>query len=138
LSLEAVLERVRPKGAKKVDLGLGEGYEVYVTSDKYNPLVKRREVELTIVHIGQPTPMRWFLRQAIAQLYKADMKNVYVRRLKTEYGLSVTRVEAHIYDDFNRALSFEPAHIICRNITPEELEQEPFKTIYETICLRKK
>lgn len=137
-TLEQVLELLRPKEGRKIDLGLGEGYEAYVVSEHYNPLIRRKELEIVIIHVGKPTPERRGLRVQIAQAFGADVKNVYVRKVETEYGLSRTRVEVHIYDSFERALQFELAHIICRNMLPEEFEQEPFKTIYEKKCLKKK
>ncbi|HIP85436.1 MAG TPA: 30S ribosomal protein S24e [Pyrodictium sp.] len=137
-TLEQVLELLRPKEGRRIDLGLGEGYEAYLVSERYNPLIKRKELEIVVVHVGKPTLERRGLRGQIAQAFGVDVKNVYVRKIETEYGVGRTRVEVHIYDSLERALQFEPAHIICRNMLPEEFEQEPFKTIYETKCLRKK
>ncbi|WP_048192364.1 30S ribosomal protein S24e [Pyrolobus fumarii] len=108
---------------KKLDLNLGEGYEVEVECDWYNKLIRRRELDLLIKHIGKPTPSRLQLRQAVANALNVDLKRVYVRSIQTEYGWGVTHAEVHIYDDPERARSFEPKHIRIRNATPEELEE---------------
>lgn len=137
-TLEQVLELLRPKEGRRIDLALGEGYESYLVFERYNPLIKRKELELIILHVGKPTPERRTLRKQLAQAFGVDIKRVYIRKIETEYGVGRTHVEAHIYDSLERALKFEPAHIICRNMLPEEFEQEPFKTIYEKKCLKKK
>ncbi len=108
---------------KKLELPLPEGYEVEVECDWYNKLVRRRELDLVIKHVGKPTPKRLEVREAVAKAFNADIKRVFVRSLKTEYGWGVTRAEVHIYDDEERARSFEPKHIRIRNATPEELEE---------------
>ncbi len=108
---------------QKLDLPLGEGYEVEVECDWYNKVIRRRELDLLIRHIGKPTPKRLDLRQAVAQKFGVDLSRVYVRSLRTEYGWGVTHAEVHIYDDPERARSFEPLYIRVRNATPEELEE---------------
>ena len=98
---------------KKIDLG--EGVIAHVEREWYNPLIKRREVILRIHHILKPTPMRITLRLAIANAYGVDVSRVYVRRVRTEYGIGESVVEVHIYDTKEQALRFEPKHIIERN-----------------------
>ncbi len=117
---EHILQLVRPKEGKPIDLGLGEGYEAYITREWYNPLIRRRELEITIVHIGRSTPSRIQVRLGVAKALGVDVKRVYVRKLNTEYGLGRTRAEVHVYDTPERALQFEPKHIIERNKLPEE------------------
>ncbi len=119
---EHVLQLVRPKEGKPIDLGLGEGYEAYITRDRYNPLIKRRELEITIIHIGKSTPSRIQVRTGVSKALNVDAKRVYVRKLHTEYGLGRTIAEIHVYDTVERALRFEPKHIIERNKLPEEEE----------------
>ena len=119
---EHLLQMLRPREGKPVDLGLGEGYEAYITGDRYNPLIKRRELEITVLHVGKSTPSRIQMRMAVAKALNVDVKRVYVRRLKTEYGLGRTIAEVHVYDSVERALKFEPKHIIERNKLPEEEE----------------
>ncbi len=97
----------------KIDLG--EGIWAEVVSDRYNPLIKRRELVLRIHHELKPTPPRINVRMAVSNALKVGLERVYVRSIRTEYGLGVSRAEIHVYDDVNRALAFEPKHIIERN-----------------------
>ena len=119
---ENVLEMLRPKNAKKLNVNLGEGYEFYVVRDWYNPLIKRREIDAIILHVGKSTPSRMQLRLKIAEALGVDVKRVYIRKIQSEYGVGRSRVEIHVYDTPERALQFEPKYIIERNKLPEEEE----------------
>ena len=117
-------ELIVPRNAKKLDVDLGEGYEAYIVSDKYKRLIKRREVEVVIVHIGKPTLSRMKLRYSLSKAFNVDTKVLYIRNIKTEYGMSRSRVTIHIYDKPELAQEFEPKYIIERNKLPEEEEEE--------------
>ncbi|KSW12616.1 30S ribosomal protein S24e [Pyrodictium occultum] len=117
------MELLRPKDAKRLEVDLGEGYEVYVVRDWYNPLIKRRELDLVILHVGKPTPSRMKLRHAFSKALNVDVKRLYVRKVESEYGVGRSRVEIHVYDSPERALQFEPKYIIERNKLPEEEEE---------------
>ncbi len=120
--LEPILSLLRPKEGKPIDLGLEEGYESYLVKDWYNPLIKRREIEIIILHVGKSTPSRIQVRLGVAKALGVDVKRVYVRQLRTEYGVGRTHAIVHVYDSVERALKFEPKHIIERNKLPEEAE----------------
>ena len=94
---------------------IGEEYQGEVVNERYNPLIKRLELDIRIAHIGKGTPSRGILRKAIADAYNVDINRVYVRKIESEFGWGVTRVEAHIYDSPERAKLFEPEYIIKRN-----------------------
>ncbi len=101
-------------GAGKT-IKIGEDYMGEVVEERYNPLIKRLEIIIRLSHIGKGTPSRGMVRKAIAEAYKAEIERVYVRKIESEYGWGITRVEAHIYDSPERAKLFEPEHIIKRN-----------------------
>ncbi len=86
-----------------------------IVEDKYNPLIKRREIIVRIGHIGKTTPSKGLIRHEIAKIYNVNVEQVFVRKIKTEYGMGVSNAEIHIYDDPNRAKLFEPPHVIKRN-----------------------
>ena len=116
-------ERTSLEKAKPIDLGLEEGYEAYIVRDWYNPLIKRREIDILIRHVGKGTPSRIEIRMGVASALGVDVKRVYVRKLDTEYGLGETMAEVHVYDTVERALAFEPKYIRERNKLPEEEEE---------------
>ena len=94
---------------------LGEGYNVTIINEQYNPLIKRRELVLLIHHIGKGTPERMALREAVAKAYQVDEEQVYVRKLVSEFGMGATRAFIHIYDSPERAKEFEPEYIRKRH-----------------------
>ena len=103
------------EGQQAARIDLGEIGWAEVLKDWYNPLIKRREIVMILHHELKPTPMRIMVRQAISQKLGVDIKRVYVREIKTEYGIGRSRVRVHVYDTVERALQFEPKHIIERN-----------------------
>ncbi len=94
---------------------IGDEYQGEVVNERYNPLIKRLELDIRIAHIGKGTPSRGILRKAVADAYNVDIDRVYVRKIESEFGWGVTRVEVHIYDSPGRAKLFEPEYIIKRN-----------------------
>ncbi|MEB3817027.1 MAG: 30S ribosomal protein S24e [Desulfurococcales archaeon] len=98
---------------RKIDLG--DGIIATVERDWYNPLIKRRELVLRIHHILKSTPMRLAVRLAVAKAYGVDVARVYVRSIRTEYGVGESVAEVHVYDSKEQALKYEPEHIIERN-----------------------
>jgi small subunit ribosomal protein S24e len=118
-----VLELLRPKNAKRLEVDM-EGYEFYIVKDWYNPLIKRREIDLVVLHVGKSTPGRMQLRYKLAKALNVDIKRLFIRSVRTEYGVGRTKVEVHVYDSVERAYKFEPKHIIERNKIPEEEEEE--------------
>ncbi len=118
-----VLELLRPKNAKRLDVDM-EGYEFYIVKDWYNPLIKRREIDLVILHVGKSTPGRMQLRYKLAKALNVDVKRLFIRSVRTEYGVGRTKAEVHVYDNVERAHKFEPKYIIERNKIPEEEEEE--------------
>ena len=109
-------------GNMKIDLG--DGVWAEIARDFYNPLVKRRELSLIIHHVGKPTPMKINLRLAISEKMGTPIQHVYVRSVDTEYGVGRSRAVVHIYDSVDRALLYEPKHIIDRNGGVNPFEEE--------------
>jgi len=101
--------------AATLKIDLGEGIWAEVVEDKRNELVKRRELTLRIHHELQPTPPRITVRMAVASALGVGIEVVYVRRIKTEYGIGQSIAEVHVYDSKERALEFEPEYLIERN-----------------------
>ncbi|WP_440059021.1 30S ribosomal protein S24e [Thermogladius sp. 4427co] len=91
------------------------GFTGEIVSERYNPLVKRREIVLRITHIGTGTPNRGEVRREIARLFNVNIDQVYVKKIETEYGIGVSNVKVFIYNSAERARMFEPEYIIKRN-----------------------
>ena len=104
--------------------------KVNITSQENNPLLKRRELTLSIEHtqIGG-TPTRTEVSKQIASLLKTNPQLVYVKNLETKTGTMVAIGEANVYDSLEQAKLIEPKHIIARNKLPEKPKsQESDKT----------
>ncbi len=106
----------------KIDLG--EGIWAEVLEDRYNPLIKRRELKLRIHHELKPTPPRINVRMAVAGAFKVGIELVYVRKIRTEYGIGSSIAEVHIYESVERARQFEPEYLIERNGGINPFEEE--------------
>ncbi|MEB3825404.1 MAG: 30S ribosomal protein S24e [Desulfurococcales archaeon] len=102
---------------------LGEGVTANVVKEVYNPLIGKKKLYLVVNHPGQGTPMRFSIRMAVAEAYSVDMKRVYVKSIRTEYGKTESHVIVNIYDTVERALKFESKHIIDRNGGLEGFEE---------------
>lgn len=98
-----------------------DGLRAEVEVDRYNPLIGRRELILRINHILKPTPSRLQIRLSISKSLGVDVSRVYVRSIETEYGVGISKAIVHVYDSVERALAFEPKHIVERNggVKPE-------------------
>jgi len=97
------------------EIGIKEDVKMYVIEEKYNPLIKRIEITGLIYHIGKGTPARKDIREVVAKEYGKPIDAVYIRKLESEFGIGRTRAIIHVYDSVERALAFEPKHIIRRD-----------------------
>lgn len=94
---------------------LMDKYDAEIVEERYNPLIGRLELEVKVTHFGEGTPSRGIIRQGLAQLYGKSVEQVYIRKVRTEYGAPVSSIEVHIYDDVERAKYFEPEYVIKRD-----------------------
>ncbi len=95
--------------------------EVYVESDRYNPLLKRRELHLRVVFNGK-TPTRQEVREKVAGLMNAELDRVVVHYIKTEFGKTEAKCYVKIYDTAEDLRAIEEEHIIERNFGKKEEE----------------
>jgi len=97
---------------------------VKITSEEYNPLLKRKEVAFEVEHKETGgTPSRLEVRKRLAALLKADLELVYVKKMETKTGTMIAVGEANAYDSIEQAKLIEPEHIIARNTPPEKQEK---------------
>jgi small subunit ribosomal protein S24e len=95
--------------------------EIVVDKERYNPLLKRREVHAKVVYWGEgATPQRNAVREKIAGLFNADLDRIVVDYIKPEFGKQEARCYVKIYDTPEDLMSIEDKHIIRRNFGGEE------------------
>lgn len=97
--------------------------EVYVDKERYNPLLKRREVHATVKYNGA-TPSRSALREKIAGLFNAELDRIVIDYIKTEFGKTEAKCYAKIYDTHEDMLEVEEDHIIRRNFGEQQEGEE--------------
>lgn len=97
--------------------------EVYVENERYNPLLKRKEVYCRLSFDGK-TPSRGEVRAKIAGLMNVELDRVVVDYIKTEFGKTEARCYVKIYDSVGDLRAIEEEHIIERNLKTVEDESE--------------
>lgn len=92
------------------------GSGVSVITDRYNRLVKRRELKILVNHPGTGTPSRREIAEKIrVMLNIPEQQVVIVKKIRTEYGLGRSDALVYIYEEVNRAKQFEPPHILKKH-----------------------
>jgi len=98
--------------------------EIEIISEKYNPLLKRKEVVFEVKHEQtRGTPPRFEIRTKLAEMLKTKLEQVYVRKVETKTGTMIALGEANAYDSVEQAMRIEPKYVIERN-TPKEKAEE--------------
>jgi ribosomal protein S24E len=99
--------------------------QVKIDSTKNNPLLKRKEVGFTIVSgPKEKTPQRLEVKKGIAAAMQIGDDVVFVKRMHTKTGTSITQGEANVYQSVAQAKLVEPEYIRKRNSPPEKPKAE--------------
>ncbi|MCQ5340327.1 MAG: 30S ribosomal protein S24e [Candidatus Methanomethylicota archaeon] len=95
-----------------------EGVQISIIDDKYNSVIKRRELKLEIV--SKSTPSRDSLRKILADFFKVPIECLFVISCITSFGTNTSICRVHIYNDAEYGKKIEPKHIQLRNLPREE------------------
>jgi small subunit ribosomal protein S24e len=99
--------------------------KIKILSQKYNPLLKRKEVIFEVNHSQEgQTPPRAELRKNLANMLKTKIDLVFVEKVETKTGTMTALGEANAYESAEQAKLIEPEHIIARNIPPQKPEEQ--------------
>jgi small subunit ribosomal protein S24e len=98
--------------------------ELTITSKKENPLLKRNEVQFTVLHTQGKTPARLDIKRSVASQLQVSDKLVFIKRMKTMTGTNTAIGEANAYETEAQAKLIEPAYIMKRNSPPEKPKEE--------------
>ncbi len=96
---------------------------IKILSQKRNHLLKRREITFESVHEKGGTPSRFEVREQLAAILNANIDCVYIKKIETKTGSTVTVGEANVYDSVEQAKYAEPDYIISRNEPKEKTEE---------------
>lgn len=98
--------------------------QVKIDSNIDNPLLKRKEVGFTIVQgPKEKTPKRLEVKKAVAVELKVGDDVVFVKKMRTKTGTTVTVGVANIYQSVSQAKLVEPEYIQKRN-SPSKPKEE--------------
>ena len=98
--------------------------QVKIESSKVNSLLKRTEVSFTIAHgPKEKTPQRMEAKKAVAVEMKVGDDVVYIKRMRTKTGTTITQGVANVYQSVAQAKLVEPEYIQKRN-NPEKPKEE--------------
>jgi len=99
--------------------------QVKIESTKDNPLLKRKEVSFTIIQgPKEKTPPRLEAKRAVAIEMKIGDEGVFIKKMHTKTGTSITQGVANVYQNIAQAKLVEPEYIIKRNSPPEKPKEE--------------
>jgi small subunit ribosomal protein S24e len=98
--------------------------EIKVTTQKENPLLKRKEIQFTVDHATGSTPLRLEVRRGVASALKSNMDLVFIRKFETKTGTHRAEGTANLYETIEQAKLIEPEYIVKRNIPPEKPKEE--------------
>ena len=99
--------------------------KVKVIDHHHNSLLKRREVTFEVEHAThEGTPTRAELRKNLAEILKANIDLIFIKKAVTKTGSLFTVGEANVYDTTEQVKLVEAEHIINRNIPPVKPKEE--------------
>jgi len=98
--------------------------ELKIISKKENPVLKRTEVQFTVEHTQARTPGRLDIKRSVASQLQVNDKLVFIKKMSTKTGTSMTVGEANAYQSEAQAKIIEPGYIIKRNSPPEKAKEE--------------
>jgi ribosomal protein S24E len=70
-----------------------------ITSERYNPFLKRKELVISIENPAEPTPRKAALQQLIAKQTKRDVENVEVLDVFSGSGAPKSIARVHVWDE---------------------------------------
>ena len=74
--------------------------ETRIKSVRENPLLDRREVEISISHTGEATPSKDDVKSRVAAENDLDKEKIEVESIYTGYGEKVSKGNLKIYEEF--------------------------------------
>ncbi|MGC9009950.1 MAG: 30S ribosomal protein S24e [Sulfolobales archaeon] len=97
---------------------------LFILNERFNNLLKRREIEARIEHVGMGTPTRSEVREILSKVYSVDKDLVVIRRIDTSYGRGSSRIIARIYSDVDTLKKFEHEYILARDSGEKKKKSE--------------
>ncbi len=89
--------------------------ELKIVNEIQNELLGRKEVELSINHLGEAIPKRDTVLAKIAALMNKERNQVVLIKMEGQYGKGESVAIIHVYDTAEQAKSVEKTHFLKRS-----------------------
>jgi len=86
-------------------------------SRRRNDLLRREEITFEITHEEGGTPSRLQVRNLLAATVGVSVNCVYLRKMETRTGSTITVGDVNVYDSPDEAKHTEPNFLISRNVS---------------------
>lgn len=97
--------------------------ELEIINERDNPLFKRKELNVKIIHDGG-TPKVSEVRDKLSALKSFKMDSFVVRSIETGYGKEESFGKVFVYSDPMNMMKIEQQYILKRNGLIEEKKEE--------------
>ncbi len=71
---------------------------IEIIEDKYNPILKRREIKAVISHEGKPTPSKEEIKNFASQFFNADLEKIEICKIFSKRGIGKSDIKIRIWD----------------------------------------
>jgi small subunit ribosomal protein S24e len=78
---------------------LGEKMEIIIQEEKYNPLLKRKELKLLAKHEKEATPSKEMVKKFLKEKFNVDDSQIEIDFILSKVGLAESFIKAKIYDE---------------------------------------
>jgi|YelNatPaOPRAMG01_1025707.scaffolds.fasta_scaffold60484_4 small subunit ribosomal protein S24e len=78
---------------------LGERMEIIIQEEKYNPLLKRKELKLIARHEKEPTPSKEMIKSFLKEKFGVDDSQIEIDFILSKVGLAESFIKAKVYDE---------------------------------------
>jgi small subunit ribosomal protein S24e len=87
--------------------------ETTIISQTHNKVIGRKEIKADVVYVDVH-PKRQEIRESIAKAINAEPANVIVSRIRNNFGLRKSRIDANVYDSPDDVKKYELRYKLVR------------------------
>jgi small subunit ribosomal protein S24e len=73
--------------------------DIIIQEEKYNPLLKRRELKIIVKHEKESTPSKETIKNFLKDKFKVDESQIKLDFIISKVGISESFIKAKIYDE---------------------------------------
>jgi small subunit ribosomal protein S24e len=77
----------------------GDDMEIIIQEEKYNPLLKRKELKILAKHEKEPTPSKEEVKNFLKEKFGVDDSQIEIDFILSRIGIPESFIKAKIYDE---------------------------------------